>query len=128
VSLFVHLDWARFELWVLALGLASAAFGALGVAIGAVAREVSAASLMAFLVSLPIAFVALIPASAVSGALKTVLDVIAFLFPFKAALQAVSNALSATSPGIGLPLLHLAVLTLAFGGLAVLGMRRFASR
>ena len=128
VSLFVHLDWARFELWVLALALASVAFGALGVAIGAVAREVSAASLMAFLVSLPIAFVALVPASEVSGALKTVLDVIAFLFPFKAALQAVSNALSGTAPGIGLPLLHLVILTLAFGGLALLGMRRFAPR
>jgi hypothetical protein len=128
VSLFVHLDWARFELWVLALAFAGVAFGALGVAIGAVAREVSAASLMAFLVSLPIAFVALVPASAVSGALKTVLDVIAFLFPFKAALQAVSNALSGTAPGIGLPLLHLAVLTAVFGGLAVLAMRRFASR
>ena len=128
VSLFVHLDWARFELWVAALAVASVAFGALGVAIGAIAREVSAASLMAFLVSLPIAFVALVPASAVSGALKTVLDVIAFLFPFKAALQAVSNAVSATSPGIGLPLLHLAVLAVAFGALALVGLRRFAPR
>jgi ABC-2 type transport system permease protein len=92
------------------------------------AREVSAASLMAFLVSLPIAFVALVPASAVSGALKTVLDVIAFLFPFKAALQAVSNAFSGTSPPVGLPLLHLAVLTAVFGGLALVAMRRFATR
>jgi ABC-2 type transport system permease protein len=128
VSLFVHLDWARFELWVLALAVAGLAFGALGVAIGAIAREVSAASLMAFLVSLPIAFVALVPASAVSGALKTVLDVIAFLFPFKAALQAVSNAVSGTSPGIGLPLLHLAALTVVFGALALAAMRRFATR
>jgi ABC-2 type transport system permease protein len=128
VSLFVHLDWARFALWVASLAVASVAFGALGVAIGAVAREVSAASLMAFLVSLPIAFVALVPASAVSGALKTVLDVIAFLFPFKAALQAVSNAFSGTAPGAGLPLLHLAVLAVVFWGLALLGMRRFASR
>ncbi|HEY2319019.1 MAG TPA: ABC transporter permease, partial [Solirubrobacteraceae bacterium] len=77
VSLFVGIDWTRFELWLVALAFAGVAFGALGVAIGAVAREVSAASLMAFLVSLPIAFVALVPASAVSGALKTVLDVIA---------------------------------------------------
>jgi ABC-2 type transport system permease protein len=128
VSLFVHLDWARFALWVASLAVASVAFGALGVAIGAVAREVSAASLMAFLVSLPIAFVALVPASAVSGALKTVLDVIAFLFPFKAALQAVSNAFSGTAPGAGLPLLHLAVLAVVFWALALLGMRRFASR
>jgi ABC-2 type transport system permease protein len=128
VSLFVHLEWARFVLWLVSLAVASLAFGALGVAIGAVAREVSAASLMAFLVSLPIAFVALVPASAVSGALKTVLDVIAFLFPFKAALQAVSNAFSGTSPPVGLPLLHLAVLTAVFGGLALVAMRRFATR
>jgi ABC-type multidrug transport system permease subunit len=128
VSLFVHLDWSRFELWVVALALGSAAFGALGVAIGAIAREVSAASLMAFLVSLPIAFVALVPASAVSGALKSILDVIAFLFPFKAALQAVSNAFSGTSPQIALPLVHLVVLAAVFGAVATLSMRRFAAR
>ena len=128
MSLFVHLDWARFELWVAALALGGTAFGALGVAIGAVAREVSAASLMAFLVSLPIAFVALVPATAVSGVVKTVLAVIAFLFPFKPALQAASNAFSGTAPGIALPLLHLAVLAAAFAGLAWLAMRRFAVR
>jgi ABC-type transport system involved in cytochrome c biogenesis permease component len=127
VSLFVHLEWARFELWVAALAVGSIAFGALGVAIGAIAREVSAASLMAFLVSLPIAFVALVPASAVSGALKSILDVIAFLFPFKAALQAVSNAFSGTSPQIGLPLVHLVVLAVAFGAIATVAMRRFAA-
>jgi ABC-type transport system involved in cytochrome c biogenesis permease component len=128
VSLFVHLDWSRFELWVAALALGGFAFGALGVAIGAAAREVSAASLLAFLVSLPIAFVALVPSNAVSGTLKTVLDVIAFLFPFKAALQAVTNAFTGASPGLGLPLLHLAVLSLVFGGLARLALRRFAAR
>jgi ABC-type multidrug transport system permease subunit len=128
ISLFVHLDWARFELWVLALGVGSVAFGALGVAIGAIAREVSAASLMAFLVSLPVAFVALVPANAVSGTLKSVLDVIAFLFPFKAALQAVSNAFSGTSPQIGLPLVHLIVLAVVFGVVATVSMRRFATR
>jgi ABC-type transport system involved in multi-copper enzyme maturation permease subunit len=128
VSVFVHLEWARFGLWVAALALGGLAFAALGVAIGAVAREVSTASLMAFLVSLPIAFVALVPSSAVSGALKSVLDVIAFLFPFKAALQAASNAFSATAPGAGLPLLHLAVLAVVFAALAVVAMRRFAPR
>ncbi len=128
VSLFVHLDWTRFELWVLALAFGGLAFGALGVAIGGLAREVSAASLMAFLVSLPIAFIALIPASAVSGALKTVLDAISFVFPFKAALQAITNAFSGSSPGIGWPLVHLAVLTVVFGALARLALNRFASR
>ena len=61
VALFVHLDWARFPLWIVALAMGGLAFGALGVAIGGVAREVSAASLLAFLLSLPIAFVALVP-------------------------------------------------------------------
>ncbi len=127
VSLFVPLDWSRFELWVAALALGGLAFGALGVAIGGLAREVSAASLLAFLVSLPVAFVALVPANAVSGAVKTVLDVIAFAFPFKPALEAVSNAFAGTSPGAGLPLLHLAVLALVFGGLARLAVVRFAA-
>jgi ABC-2 type transport system permease protein len=127
VSAFVHLDWGRFELWVVALAAGGLAFGALGVAIGGVAREVSAASLMAFLVSLPIAFVALVPSTAVSGGVKTLLDVVAFVFPFKAALEAASNAFSGTSPGIGLPLLHLVGLTIAFAVLARIALRRFAS-
>ena len=126
VSLFVHLEWSRFPLWVVTLVLGGLAFGALGVAIGGVAREVSVASLMAFLVSLPIAFVALVPGDAVSGTLKSILDAISFVFPFKAALQAVANAFSGTAPGIGWPLVHLAVLTIAFGALARVAMRRFA--
>jgi hypothetical protein len=126
VSLFVHLDWGRFELWVLALAFAGVAFGALGVAIGGLSREVSTASLLAFLLSLPIAFVALVPADAVSGALKSVLDTVAFLFPFKAALQAANNAFSGTAPGILWPLVHLAVLTVVFAALARLALKRFA--
>lgn len=127
VSLFVHLDWGRFPLWVAALALGGLAFAALGVAIGGLARDVSVASLMAFLLSLPIAFVALVPGDAVSGTLRSILDAVAFVFPFKAALQAVSNAFSGSAPGIGWPLVHLAVLTLVFGALARLAMRRFAS-
>jgi ABC-2 type transport system permease protein len=126
VSLFVHLQWVRFPLWLAALGLGGLAFGALGVAIGGLARDVSVASLMAFVVSLPIAFVALVPGDAVSGTLKSILDAVAFVFPFKAALQAAANAFSGTAPGIGWPLVHLAALTLAFGALARLAMRRFA--
>jgi ABC-2 type transport system permease protein len=127
VSLFVHLEWARFPLWVAALVLGGLAFGALGVAIGGLAREVSVAALMAFVISLPVAFVALVPADAVSGTLKSILDAVAFVFPFKAALQAATNAFSGAAPGIGWPLVHLAVLTLAFGALARLALRRFAS-
>jgi len=126
VSLFVHLDWARFPLWIAALGLGGLAFGALGVAIGGLAREVSVASLLAFVLSLPVAFVALVPGDAVSGTLRSILDAVAFVFPFRAALQAISNAFSGAAPGIGWPLVHLAVLALAFGALARLAMRRFA--
>jgi hypothetical protein len=126
VSVFVHLDWARAPLWLVALVFGGLAFAALGVAIGGLAREVSVASLLAILISLPIAFVALVPANAVSGSLRTVLDTVAFVFPFKAALQAVSNAFSAAGPGIVWPLVHLAVLTLAFGAVARLAVRRFA--
>ena len=126
VSLFVHLDWARFPLWVAALVLGGLAFGALGVAIGGLARDVSVASLMAFVVSLPIAFVALVPGEAVSGTLKSILDAVAFVFPFRAALQAAANAFSGSAPGIGWPLVHLALLAVAFGALARLAMRRFA--
>ena len=126
VSLFVHLDWARFPLWLLALAFGGLAFAALGVAIGGLAREVSVASLMAFLLTLPVAFVALVPADAVSGTVESILNAVAFVFPFKAALQAASNAFSGAAPGIVWPLVHLAVLTLAFGALARLALRRFA--
>ena len=126
VSIFVDLDWSRFELWVVALAFACAAFGALGVAVGGVAREVSAASLLALLLSLPVAFVALVPATAVSSGVGTLLDVVAFVFPFKAALQAVSNAFTGASPAMGLPLLHLAVLAVAYFALARVAVRRFA--
>ena len=118
VAAFVPLDWARFALWVLAIGFGAVAFAGLGVAIGAVARELSAASLMAFLVSLPVAFVALVPAGAVSGAVGSLLDVVAFAFPFRATLSAAQNAFAATPPGIGLALVHLALLTAAYLAIA----------
>jgi ABC-type multidrug transport system permease subunit len=126
ISTFVSLEWSRFPLWVVALALAGIAFGALGVAIGGLAREVRAASLLAFMLSLPIAFIALIPTGAVSGTLKSALDTVAFLFPFKPALDAANNAFNGTAPAIGWPLVHLAVLALAFGVLARAAVRRLA--
>lgn len=127
LSAFVALDWNRFGLWVLALGFGGLAFASLGVAVGALARDVSVASLLAFMISLPIAFIALVPATAVSGALATVLNVISFVFPFRAALEAVANAFSGLSPGIGLPLLHLLGLAAVFAALARVALTRFAN-
>ena len=49
------------------------------------------------------------------------------LFPFKPALQAMTAALDSAGPGIGGPLLHLAILVVAYGTIARLALRRFAS-
>ncbi|HWC86640.1 MAG TPA: ABC transporter permease [Solirubrobacteraceae bacterium] len=126
LSSFVAVEWSRFPLWIVALVFAGLAFGALGVAIGGLAREVRAASLLAFMLSLPVAFIALVPTTAVSSALKSVLDAVAFVFPFRAALDAANNAFSGTAPGIGWPLVHLAGLALVFGALARVALRRLA--
>ena len=124
VGAFVTLDWSRVGLWIIALAFGAVAFGALGVAIGALAREVRAATLLAFLLSLPLALLALVPAGAVSGVFMDVINVISFVFPFKACLQALDAAVNSASPPLAGSLVHLAVLTLLFGALARLGLRR----
>jgi ABC-2 type transport system permease protein len=124
---FVPLHWSRVGLWLLAIGAAGAALGAAGAALGAAAREVRAVSLLAFMVTLPIAFLSLIPSGTVGPALYDAIRVIAALFPFKPALQAINGALDPAGPSIGPALLHLAVLVVAYGLLARLGLRRFAS-
>jgi ABC-type Na+ efflux pump permease subunit len=125
IALFVSLQWDRFPLWLLGLILGALGFGAMGVAIGGITREVRAASLLAFMVSLPIAFLALVPSGSVSEGLFDVIRVISALFPFKPTLQAMNAALN-QSGGIVWPLIHLAILTLAFGAIARVSLRRFA--
>jgi ABC-2 type transport system permease protein len=127
ISAFLHLEWSRVAVWLLALGVSAAAFGSLGVAIGALGRDVSTASLMAFLFSLPIAFIALVPSTSVSTAVGHALNAISFVFPFRAALDALNNALTGSSPGVGLPLLHLLGLAALFWALARMALRRFAA-
>ena len=51
LGIFIPLEWGRFPLWVVGLIAAATAFAAMGTAIGGLAREVSTASLMAFLCS-----------------------------------------------------------------------------
>jgi len=124
VGAFVTLDFSRVALWVVALAFGALAFGALGVAIGALAREVRAASLLAFLLSLPLAFLALVPSGSVARGLYDVIGAVSFVFPYKAALQALDAAVNGASPTIGVSLLHLLGLTLLFGALARIGLRR----
>ncbi|MCW3049135.1 MAG: type transporter [Solirubrobacterales bacterium] len=126
IGLFVNLDWGRFGFWVAALAAGAVAFGAMGVAMGALAREVRAASLLAILVALPIAFLALVPAGAVTSSLYDVIRFVSALFPFRAALDAIGGALNAGGPGLGAALAHLAVLTAAYLALARAALRRFA--
>ena len=125
LSLFVDLPWSRFPLWVVALAFGAAAFGALGVAFGALTREVRAASLLAFMASLPIAVLGLVPSGAVSGALYDVIRVVSGVFPFRATVDALDSALG-RSGDLWVPLLHLALLAVAWVAVARLSLRRFA--
>jgi ABC-type transport system involved in cytochrome c biogenesis permease component len=124
VSAFVALERSRVGAWMLALAFAALAFAALGVAIGALAREVRAASLLAFLLVLPLAFLALVPHGSVAGGLYAVIQAVSFVFPFKSALQGLDAAVNRSSPGMAISIAHLLGLTLLFGALARLGLRR----
>ncbi len=124
ISTFVPLDLSRIGLWVLAVAFGALAFGALGIAIGALAWEVRAASLLAFLLSLPLAFLALVPSGSVAHGLYDVISAISFVFPFKAALQALDAAVNGSSPSIAISVAHLLGLTFLFGALGRLGLRR----
>jgi ABC-type multidrug transport system permease subunit len=125
VGTFVSLEWGRFPLWLLALGLGGLAFGALGVAIGAIAREVSMASLIVFALLLPLVFVALVPSGVVSPWLYDLTRAISAFFPFKPALKAIDSALYGEGDIVG-PLIHLLALTCGFGVLARLLVGRLA--
>jgi len=125
LGLFVDIDWGRFPLWLAAVIVGALAFAALGLAIGALAREVRSASLLAFMLSLPLAFLALVPSGAVAPALYDVIRAVSAAFPFKPTLDALDAALN-DAGGLAGPLLHLAGLTLAFGLLSRLALRRFA--
>lgn len=125
LALFIDLAWERFPAWAAALAGGAVAFAAMGLAIGALTREVRAASLLAFMLSLPIAFLALVPSGSVSQGLYDVIRAISALFPFKPTLDALNAALN-DAGGLGTALLHLAALTVGFGALGRLGLRRFA--
>jgi ABC-2 type transport system permease protein len=127
VQPFVSLDWARFGLWLAAVAAGAAALAAAGAALGAAARDVRAVSLLAFMISLPVALLSLVPSGAVGPALYDAILAITALFPFKPALRAMTAALDPAGPGIGVPLLHLAGLAVAYSALARVALRRFGS-
>jgi ABC-2 type transport system permease protein len=91
--------------------------------VGALARDVRAASRLAFALSLPIAALALVPSGAVSTGVYDVIAAISAVFPFAPTLDAFDAAVSGGE--LGGPLAHLAALTLGFGLLGRLALRRF---
>ncbi len=127
LAIFVPLQWERIGLWLLAILFGGAALAAAGAALGAAAREVRAVSLLAFMVTLPVAFLSLVPSGAVGAGIFDLVEIVTALFPFKPALEAMTAGLDSAGPNIGLPLLHLAILTAAYGLLARLALRRFAA-
>ena len=127
IGAFTQVEWGRAGQWVIAAAAGGLGCSALGVAIGAVAREVRAASLLGLMLALPLAFLALVPSGAVAPGLYNVIRVVNAAFPFKPTLDALDAAINAASPGLLWPALHLVGLTLAYGALARLALRRFAA-
>jgi ABC-2 type transport system permease protein len=127
LELFVSLEWDRLGLWLAAILCGGGALAATGAALGAVARDVRAVSLLAFMISLPLALISLVPSGAVGATLYDVISAIAALFPFKPTLKAMTAALDPAGPGIGGPLLHLAALLAGYALLARFALRRFGS-
>ena len=125
LGLFVDLQWDRFHLWVLGVAAGALAFAAMGLAIGALAREVRSASLLCVMLSLPLTFLALVPSGSVSPVLYDVVQVISAVFPFKPTLEALDAALNDSGTLAG-PLLHLVALFGAFGLASRLALGRFA--
>ncbi len=80
------------------------------------------------MVTLPVALLSLVPSGAVGDGLYDVIRVLTALFPFKPALEAMTAALDSAGPGIGGPLLHLAILTRRLRRCSrALALRRFAT-
>jgi ABC-type transport system involved in cytochrome c biogenesis permease component len=123
LAAFVGLDWSRIPAWLAALAGGALGFAAMGVAIGGLTREVRAASLLAFLLALPIVFLALVPSGSVSPALYDVVNFISGLFPFKPSLRALNGAINGGD--LLLPIVHLLGLTVGFWILARIALRRF---
>jgi ABC-2 type transport system permease protein len=113
--------WERVPLLALGLVLAAAAFGALGVLLGSLARDASAAMLLALLVGVPIVLLGVIPTG--TFALS---DAISALVPFGHAVDLATAALYDTSPAgtVARECAWLAGLAIAFAALARLALRR----
>ena len=85
--------WERLPLLAGGLALAAAAFGALGVLLGTLARDASGAMLLALLVGLPVVLLGVVPAGSFALA-----DTLASLVPFGHAVDLATAALYDSDP------------------------------
>ena len=122
----VAIDWSRAPLIVLAIIAGGGAFAAFGAAIGGSTREVRASSLLAFMVSLPMAFLSLISSGTVSAGVFDLIEIARALLPFDPALNAIEGALDSAGPDVLAALLQCLAVVVAYGLLARLALRRFA--
>jgi hypothetical protein len=113
--------WQRLPLLVVGLALAGAAFGAFGALIGALSRESRTAVLVAFLATLPLVLVGLVPEGAAVAAWWA-----ARAFPFSHSVDFFQAALYDTNPWGTLvrEAVWLLGLGLGFGAAARLAVRR----
>jgi hypothetical protein len=123
----VSIDWGRTPLILAAILGGGAAFAAFGAAIGGSAKEVRASSLLAFMVSLPIAFLSLVPSGTVNITVFHAIEFVRALFPFDPALDALQGALDSAGPDLLLPMVHLTAVAVAYGVLARVALRRFST-
>jgi ABC-2 type transport system permease protein len=120
VAIFTSLAVGRWGLWLAALALAGLAFGAFGVLAGALARETRTALLVALMLALPLLALGLLPDAALASAISQVV-------PFGPAFEAFQALLVEPTVDAGdltLTLGHLALLAVAFGGLATWAVHR----
>jgi hypothetical protein len=113
--------WQRLPLLVLGLALAGAAFGAFGALVGGLTRESRTAVLVAFLATLPLVLLGLVPEGAARAAWWA-----AQFFPFSHAVDFFRAALYDSAPWKELAVegAWLLGLGVAFGALARLAVRR----
>jgi ABC-type multidrug transport system permease subunit len=119
VALLTSLAVGRWGWWALALALAGVAFGAVGVLVGALARETRTALLAALMAALPLLALALLPGGGVAGAL-------AALVPYGPAFDLFQSLLAdpELTGSVGRGMAHLAALAAVFGAAAAVAVAR----
>ena len=116
--------WARIPLLLLPLAAAGAAFGALGCAVGAAARDLRAASLVGVALVTPIVLVGLVPRE-----VSPLAAGISEFLPFAPAARAFGAALFDSAPVTSVLAAsgHLLLLTAALGAASLALFRRFSA-